>query len=86
MDAHNPYEVNAAPELNVNAGDTFFIRVGTRRFIVDVVDVQYGDAASPTKYRLQNLIQDYDRTFTASELARLMQRRDSNGDKILEQW
>ena len=75
MDAHNPYEVNAA-ELNVNAGDSFFIRVGTQRIVVDVVDVQY---------RLQNLHKDYDRTFTASELSTLMQRRDSNGDKILEQ-
>ena len=85
MDAHNPYEVNAAPELNVNAGDSFFIRVGTRRFIVDVVDVQYGDASSPTKYRLQNLNQDYDRTFTASELSRLMRCKNLQGYKILEQ-
>ena len=76
MDAHNPYEVNAAPELNVHAGDSFMIKEGTSCFVVDVVAVQY---------RLQNVHEDYDRTFTASELSTLMQRRSSNGDKILEQ-
>lgn len=87
MSAHKPCNMNAAPEapeLNVNAGDSFFIRVGTRRFIVDVVDVQCGDAEAPTKYRLRNLNQDYDRTFTASELHRLMHSRNLQGHKILE--